>query len=318
MSNRLLLIVAALLIANMGITVWTKSASNMPSGTIAPDGAVALVRPWFIDEALAGDDRSARAITNIANEAGISAYIKTPSAITLSLATTAFTSVTTNDPNYVMGVIVPAGYSAYWGAQVLVHKSGWIMAWYHKDWLAATVVNVNDKTFANKTKLSLAIDAVTTALKIQNISPTYYHFKYPDANRLLIARKSLISGYMMRVGYPSALTYYDASGYYEYDTEVSGYVSNKCSTESNYGDNRFNDWNDKYIGLFLNGQKIIDQTLAFPEDNRQYVDLKQDMLADTMNEFTFDARAGNLNNATTVNYSPRRCQTMAVVIVYKG
>jgi hypothetical protein len=266
---------------------------------------------------LAGDDRSARAITNIANEAGISAYIKTPSAITLSLATTAFTSITTNDPNYVMGVIVPAGYSAYWGAQVLVHKSGWIMAWYHKDWLAATVVNVNDKTFANTTKLSLAIDKVTTTLKIKNITPTYYHFKYPDANRLLIARKSLVSGYMMRVGYPSDLTYYDASGYYEYDAEVSGYAANKCATHAN-PDWYTNDWKDEYIGLFLNGQKIINQTLAFPEDNQQYVDLTNEMLADTMNEFSFDERAGNLDNWATVLTSPRRCQTMAVVIVYKG
>jgi archaellin len=318
MSNRLLLIVAALLIANMGIAVWTKSASNMPSGTTAPDGAIALVRPWFIDEALASDDRSARAIINIANEAGVSAYVKTPSTITLALATTAFTSVTTNDSNYVMGVIIPAGYSAYWGVQVLVHKSGWIMAWYHKDWLAATVVNVNDKTFANNTKLSLAIDKVTTTLKIKNIIPTYYHFKYPDANRLLIARKSLISGYMMRVGYPSALTYYDASGYYEYDTEVSGFDWDKCSTKYEYYSSGDNDWSNKYIGLFLNGQKIIDQTLAFPEDNSQYVDFKLDMLADTMNEFTFDARAGNLNDSKAITFSPRRCQTMAVVIVYKG
>jgi hypothetical protein len=321
MSNRLLLIVAALLIVNISISAWTKSTSDTTSGTAPTDGALALVRPWFIDEALASDDRSNRLIANIANEAGLSAYIKTPTAINLSLANTAFTSVTTTDPNYLMGVIVPTGYSAYWGAQVVVHKTGWIMAWYHKDWLASTIVNVNDTTFANKTKLSLAIDAVITTLKIKTIDPTYYHFKYPEANRMLIARKSMISGYVMRVGYPSTFTYYDTSAFYAYATEVLGYSYNKCSTVGYrgccYADN---DWSNNYVGLYLNNNPtaVIGQPNAFPSDNMQYVDMDTNMLTDTMNEFRFDARAGDLSDESVVNYSPRRCQTMAVVIVYKG
>lgn len=316
MSNKLLLLVAALLIANMGIAVWNNSATRTSTDGAAVDGALSLVRPWFIDEALASDDRSARVITNIANEAGISAYVKTPAAILLSRAKTAFTSVIVEDSNYILGTITPTGYPAYWGAQVLVHKNGWIMAWYHKDWLASTVVHVNDKTFANKTKLSVAIDAVTTALKITAISPTYYHFKYPTANRMLIARKSLVSGHMMRVSYPSTFTYFDTSAYYEYDTEAQN-ESGKCSQENQYYGWHDNDFRDGYIGLFINGVKKIDQTNAYPSDNQQYVDISPFMESNFVNELSFDSRAGDLSNSSVVDKSPRRCQTMAVVIVYQ-
>jgi hypothetical protein len=314
MSNRLLLIIIGLLMANLVVGI-VKSPTDTAS--VTDDGSVGLVRPWFIDEAFASDDRSARAVASIATEAGISAYIKTPTAILLSRAETAFTSVTFKNSNYILGTITPAGYDAYWGAQVMVHKTGWIMAWYHKDWLASTVVHVNDKSFANKTKLSLAIDKVTTALKINAINPTYYHFKYPSANRMLIARKSLVSGYMMRVSYPSSFTYYDTSAYYEYDTEIRGSDWSKCSL---HGERSHwpNDWSNGYIGVFINGVKKINQTNAFVSDAEQYVDISTFMESDIPNELSFDTRAGNLSDREVVYFSPRRCQTMAVVIVYRG
>lgn len=315
MSNKLLLVIIGLLVANLVVGI-VKSPSDSLQSDANADGAIGLLRPWFIDEALASDDRSARAIADISSEAGISAYVKTPTAILLSRAQTAFTSITAQNSNYIMGTITPAGYDAYWGAQVMVHKTGWIMAWYHKDWLASTVVHVNDKTFANKTKLSLAIDKVTAALRITSINPTYYHFKYPTANRMLIARKSLVSGHKMRVSYPSTFTYFDTSAYYEYDAETD-YERDKCSLDSGWS-GYINDFEDGYIGLFINGVKKIDQTIAYPSDNQQYVDISTFMESDFLNEFTFDSRAGDLSNGYVVSYSPRRCQTMAVVIVYRG
>ncbi len=316
MSNKLLLVIIGLLVANLVVGIVNSPSDSLQNDANA-DGAIGLVRPWFIDEALASDDRSARAIADISSEAGISAYVKTPTAILLSRAQTAFTSITAQNSNYIMGTITPAGYDAYWGAQVMVHKTGWIMAWYHKDWLASTVVHVNDKTFANKTKLSLAIDKVTAALRITSINPTYYHFKYPTANRMMIARKSLVSGHKMRVSYPSTFTYFDTSAYYEYDTEIIAATSSdtgKCHSS----DYTSNDWKEGNIGVFINGIKKIDQTNAIASDNQQYVDIAPFMESDFMNELSFHSSAGNLSDRAKVDYSPRRCQTMAVVIVYRG
>lgn len=316
MSRKVTLLLALLLMANLVVGIISFNRSNSSAAADA-DGAVGLERPWFIDEAFASDDRSTRAIADISSEAGISAYVKTPTAILLSRAETAFTSVTFKNSNYILGTITPAGYDAYWGAQVMVHKTGWIMAWYHKDWLASTVVHVNDKSFANKTKLSLAIDKVTAALRITSINPTYYHFKYPTANRMLIARKSLVSGHMMRVSYPSTFTYYDTSAYYEYETEIIYPTSSDvgyCHSSSYTS----NDWNEGNIGVFINGIKKIDQTNAIASDNQQYVDISTFMESDLMNELSFNRSAGDLSDRNKVDYSPRRCQTMAVVIVYRG
>ncbi|MBM4414066.1 MAG: hypothetical protein FJ040_11570 [Chloroflexi bacterium] len=96
MSNRLLLIIIGLLVANLVVGIVKPSVDT---AGINDDGSVGLVRPWFIDEALASDERSNRAIASIADEAGISAYVKTPTAILLSRAKTAFSSVTAENSN---------------------------------------------------------------------------------------------------------------------------------------------------------------------------------------------------------------------------
>jgi hypothetical protein len=231
MSNRLLIVIIGLLVANLFVSIRPPSPST-PTDQSADDGAVSLLRPWFLNSAFASDDRSARAVTNIADEAGISAYVKTASAINLTLASTAFTSPVESNTNYILGTITPTGYDADFGAQVMVHKSGWIMAWYHKDRVTSTIVHVNDSTLANKTKLSLVIDAVTTKLRIAALTPTYYHFKYPTANRMVIARKIENSGRYMYISLPLAVTV----------SESSSYVTNgSCSWSGYYTKLEIND-----------------------------------------------------------------------------
>ncbi len=230
MSNRLLLVIIGLLVANLVVGI-VKSPTDTAS--VTDDGSIGLVRPWFIDEALASDDRSARAIASIADEAGISAYVKTPTTINLTTVRGAFTSVIESNANYLLGTIIPTGYTGDFSTHILVHKSGWIMAWYHKDQVASTIIHENDLTFANKTKLSITIDKLTTTLKLRNINPTYYHFKYPSANRLLIARKKPscsthhlaldpkcsytykpgISAYQMKISIPTEITAFETSAF---------------------------------------------------------------------------------------------------------
>jgi hypothetical protein len=210
MSNRLLLIIVGLLVANLFFAVNGQSSSAPERDS---DGSIGLQRPWFIDQAFASEDRSSRAVIDIATEAGISAYVKTPAAINMTLARTAFTSIIQANTDYILGTITPTGYDGDFGAQVMVHRTGWIMAWYHKDQVASMIVHVNDTTFANKTKLSLIIDAVTTKLRITAITPSYYHFKYPNANRMVIARKLRNNGTLIRVSLPLTVIVSESSSY---------------------------------------------------------------------------------------------------------
>ena len=316
MSRKLLLVLALSGLLNLVAGIWYFQEPNtqLPPGE---DGALTLTRPWFIDHVLANEERTNRAVANIADEAGLAAYAKISTPFLLSRVEPAFTSITEKDPagNYILGVITPTGYSPYWGAQVLVHKTGWVLAWYHKDWLASTIVHVKDTTFSNKTKLSLPIDTITSTLKIATVTPSYYHFKYPNANRLLIARKSLVSGYKIRMSYPSTFTYYDTSAYYEYATEHIGHGSHLCSTQGWWGSG-LNDWQKRNVGLFLNDTNVITQTNAIPSDDEQYKSISSFLTPDYMNELRFSLEAGDLTS-DNYDHSERRCQSFAVVVVYR-
>lgn len=72
------------------------------------------------------------------------------------------------------------GYLAHWNVHVLVHKNGWVMAWYHKDWPAINILDTRAATFGTSTKLSLALTPVGGRIG-QALKPTYYNFAFPDA-----------------------------------------------------------------------------------------------------------------------------------------
>jgi hypothetical protein len=66
MRKYILLTVCLLLIANLVVGVQLLQKPNVTAEIPAEDGAVALVRPWFIDQAMASEDRDARAIAIVA------------------------------------------------------------------------------------------------------------------------------------------------------------------------------------------------------------------------------------------------------------
>lgn len=131
MSRKIIFGFALLLISNLVIGVMLINTPVTPTLPPKSDDALGLIRPLFIDQARA--NASTRAIANIADEAGLTAYGKTATAITLSRARSAFTSIEVDTPDYLIGTITPTGYPAYWSAHVLVHKTGWVMAWYARD-----------------------------------------------------------------------------------------------------------------------------------------------------------------------------------------
>ncbi len=258
-----------LLVSNLviGIMLIDKPVAPTPP---ANDGALGLVRPLFIDQARANP--STRAIANIADEAGLAAYGKTAAAITLNRARSAFTSIEIDTPDYLIGMITPTGYPAYWSAHVLVHKTGWVMAWYARDWLAAKIINVKDLNFTNSTKLSLALDIVTSKLSLTPIAPTYYHFKYPSATQLVIVRKSLSSGRSVTIQLPQEFTYVDVSAFYQ--ANIGNIYDDPPSSHWLRCDDVISD-NIAKRSLLLNGEVIIEQQQndSAPADDKQYKDI---------------------------------------------
>jgi hypothetical protein len=208
MSNKLLLVIIGLLVANLVVGVVKSPSDTLQSDTNA-DGALGLVRPWFIDEALASDDRSARAIADISSEAGMSAYVKSARSINLTNAKRAFTrGVEDQTADYIIGLVPIPGYASEWDAHVLVHRTGWILAYYPNTWVASRTINEKQQTVAS-TKLSLAIDQVSRNI-VQNFpTKSDYNFAHPSATKMLVIHFK--NGQDPRLKLPGSFTYYEKS-----------------------------------------------------------------------------------------------------------
>lgn len=219
MSQKIILLLAFLLLGNMIVGIW--STTNRESArTTDSDDAISLTRPWFIDEVSAKDKVGIAAIEDISNEAGISAYVKSTAAISLAKARAAFTrGVESETTDYIIGLVPIPGYSASydsqldatitWDAHVLVHKNGWILAYYPKNYYSARAINEKQQVVGGATKLSLAIDAVIAKTGGKFGAKSYYHFQFPDAQKMLVMYFK--NGQDPRVKLPSSFTYYEKS-----------------------------------------------------------------------------------------------------------
>lgn len=270
MRKYVLLTVCLLLIANLIVGVQLLQKPDAPAEIPVDDGALALVRPWFVDQALASEDREARAIASIADEAGMAAYAKSPAAITLSRVTPLFTGgIEVQTSDYIIGLVPLTGYLAHWNVHVLVHKNGWVMAWYHKDWPAINILDTRASTFGTSTKLSLALTAVGGRIG-QILKPTYYNFAFPDATKLLMLNKMRASGSTVRISLPASFLYYDKGLYVDTDAEYS-------STDE----------------IFINNVSVYDCCSDSTRDwnsPERFIEVNSNLLTDRVNVVAFEAR----------------------------
>ena len=139
MSRYALWVVVLLLGANLLVGMVRPSTTAVREES---DGAAGLSKPWLLERAMASDERSVRALEDISNEAGMSAYVKSATAINLTNARKAFTKgVEAQTADYIIGLVPISGYDASWDVHVLVHRTGWILAYYPKEWVTAKALN---------------------------------------------------------------------------------------------------------------------------------------------------------------------------------
>ena len=269
MRKYILLTVCLLLIANLIVGVQLLQKPDTTAGIPVDDGALALVRPWFVDQALASEDREARAIASIADEAGMAAYAKSPAAITLSRVTPLFTGgIEVQTSDYIIGLVPLTGYLAHWNVHVLVHKNGWVMAWYHKDWPAINILDTRAAKFGTSTKLSLALTAVGGRIG-QALKPTYYNFAFPDATKLLMLNKMRASGTTVRISLPASFLYYDKGLYVD------------------------TDYNSGVDEIFINNTSVYDccsTTTRYPDAPERFIAVNSNLLYDRVNVVAFESQ----------------------------
>ncbi len=107
-----------------------------------------LEAPPFIRTAYAQENSTAFDLgAYLDQEAGISAYYKSPDAITLSQVRGQFRTIETETADYIIGsVAVPNYPEENFDAHVYVHTTGWILAYYLRVDPVSKILDVRGKT----------------------------------------------------------------------------------------------------------------------------------------------------------------------------
>ena len=150
------------------------------------------------------------------DEAGIAAYMKAGTTIDLALAKQAYRTIEDETEQYIIGSVTLTGYPETEDVHAYVHKDGWIIAYYLNKEPAAKIVDWNnygqDQTIKS-TKLEIGIVVVCNFAGLSIRDVKYYHFKYPNANKLMIAADALwqAGDDTFEIKLPSDFVFYERS-----------------------------------------------------------------------------------------------------------
>ena len=181
------------------------AAPTLPSNS----KTTALQAPAFLQIAHAAE--TADVLARIDEEAGISAYYKTPDAITLSLVRSVFRVVETETADYILGSVAVPNYPEHYDVHVYVHKTGWILAYYLRGDLIGKIIDAHAQTL-NTTKLKTVVASVASAAGAPFGDVTYYDFRYPSATHMLLVAEDSANGNEFTIKLPSSYGYFERGG----------------------------------------------------------------------------------------------------------
>lgn len=123
--------------------------------------------------------------------AGISAYLKSDRPIRITDAVTrVFYRVVNAGENYIVGTVEIEHLFGKVYPHVYLDTDGWIVAFFLATQPPALIMNWsgdrNNPTAVIKTTLEAALEKVTTAARVSFVQPTFYDFRYPAANTMLV------------------------------------------------------------------------------------------------------------------------------------
>jgi hypothetical protein len=175
------------------------------------DGQITLQAPAFGSPAYANELTQT---PTFPSDIGISAYFKAPNSITIGGRVTGiYRTIEAQTDDYIVGSVAIEGYGTDDDVHVYIHKDGWVLAFYRSaepaskifDWKAYTD---GSNAVPNKLTKALATAAGAAGVGVP-ATPSYYHFQYPEANRMTIALQSGRDSFTLRL--PSGFTYYETS-----------------------------------------------------------------------------------------------------------
>lgn len=187
------------------------------------ENVFSLKAPSFVGLVQADADEIASFLDD---EAGISAYFKSPSPITINTdLKSLFRTIETETEDYIIGSIPVPDYTEYEDVHVYVHTDGWVLAYYLAtdpigkiyDWISYDVAIPEIPT-----KFEHVLTLVSAVVGIPTQPITYYDFRYPNATNLMLTAeyRSGEGADSFTINIPGSFTYYERSWALESETNT--------------------------------------------------------------------------------------------------
>lgn len=158
----------------------------------------------------AGVTQEAAAVSTIAEEAGIAAYLNAGAPINLDKVAGLYATIEARTPTYIIGSVAVPQYNERHQVHVYVHTDGWIMAYYMKSDPVAKMIDI--KAYGGvsiTTKFETILSLFASEAGVTYVPPTFWDFQAPNANHMMIVAESYLSGDTFTVKLPSTYTFYD-------------------------------------------------------------------------------------------------------------
>jgi hypothetical protein len=146
--------------------------------------------------------------TLLDEEAGISAYFKSPDAINLSQVRAQFRTIEDETGDYIIGSVAVPGYYESADPHVYVHRDGWILAYYKRLHPVGKIVDADAYSITN-TKLKTVVAAVAGAAGAAFADVEYYDFRYPNATHMMLVAEDSGDGNYFTIQLPSTFGYFE-------------------------------------------------------------------------------------------------------------
>jgi hypothetical protein len=200
-------------VATIVVLLATFGLIGKPAPISNSNNVFNLQLPPFVDVVNAQEAGPQAIASFLDDEAGISAYFSTTAPIDLALVRPAFRTIEVQTADYIIGSVAIADYPESEDVHVYVHTDGWLLAYYLKadptakifDWrryvISATI----------PTKLEKALSSVVSLVGVTSFNATFYDFRYPNANRLMLIAEDSASSDNFQVNVPGSFAYYERS-----------------------------------------------------------------------------------------------------------
>ena len=181
-------VTAFLLLIGALVLIWRFYPLTQAS---AGPTSLALKAPPFVSVAKAADAAGANFLED---EAGISAYTNAGQAIDLNLVKTFFRGIERSTADYIIGSVPAPGFvgvadsEEQVDAHVYIHRDGWIVVYYLKDAPVTKMITwpKYDPDKLTRNNLSDIIKQIFASFGITSSAISYYDFRHPDANSLML------------------------------------------------------------------------------------------------------------------------------------